>query len=103
MIENTFIKQSQCMFSGCPSVSHKVDLTLPWRARDVYCDPLAFYLGTSAPPALREWADHARTPNNPYNHGTVQHPDNNNADPNLLLLSSCLTLLEQSLQSPYKI
>ena len=76
MIENTFIKQSQCMFSGCPSVTHRVDLTLPWRSRDVYCDPLAFYSGTSAPPALREWAIHARIPNNAYNHGTIARQDN---------------------------
>ena len=83
MIENTFIKQSQCMFSGCPSVIHKVDLTLPWRSRDVYCDPLAFYSGTSAPPALREWAIHARIPSNAYNHGTIARQDNTSQDNSL--------------------
>ena len=88
MIENTFIKQSHCMFSGCPSVTHRVDLTLPWRSRDVYCDPMAFYSGASAPPALREWAIHARVPNNAYNHGTIARPDNTRQFTNLYYSSS---------------
>ena len=70
-VQEQLMDRRECAFAGCASVTHAPDLTLAWRARDIYCDPVAFYPGSKPPPALREWAIHARVPTTPLNNVTV--------------------------------
>jgi hypothetical protein len=70
-VQEHLMDRRQCAFAGCASVTHAPDPSLPWRPRDIYCDPVAYYPGSKPPPSLREWAMHARVPTTPLNNVTV--------------------------------